>query len=100
MMTPEEMQRTMQVLLENQAAHDARLAEIEINLNKLSAQTSALAKNQQEMQIEFREGLQSILGVSEQTMTAVRSVAEAEVRTIKRVNALEDRVDDLEDSRK
>jgi hypothetical protein len=63
MMTPEEMRRTMQFLLENHAAHDARLAEIEMNLNKLSSQTSALAKNQEEvqgtlqsMQGEFREG--------------------------------------------
>jgi hypothetical protein len=39
-MIPEEMQRTMQFLLENQAAHDARLAAIEINLDKLSIQTS------------------------------------------------------------
>lgn len=50
------------------------------------------------MQGEFREGLQAILTVSEQTMAAVRQIAEAEVRTIKRVNVLEDRVDALENS--
>lgn len=111
-MIPEEMQRTMQFLLENQAAHDARLAEIEIKLDKLSIQTSVLANTQQEMQGviqamqgviqtmqgEFREGLQRIVDISEQTQTAVRQIAEAEARTIRRVNVLEDRVDALEDS--
>src|ERR1700748_3574844 len=85
-MTPEEMQRIMQFLLNNQAAHDARLAEIEINIKELSAQTSALANNQREMQVtmqgmqemmrsrqmEFREGLQSILEVSAQTLASVK----------------------------
>ena len=102
-MIPEEMQRTIQFLLDNQAAHDARLAEIEVNLNKLSAQVSAIADTQQEMQdviqvmqSEFREGLQRILEISEQTNAAVRLIAEAEARTIRRVNVLEDRVDALE----
>ena|SRR5438270_11178009 len=102
-MIPEEMQRTIQFLLDNQAAHDARLAEIEVNLNKLSAQVSAIADTQQEMQdviqvmqSEFREGLQRILEISEQTNAAVRQIAEAEARTIRRVNVLEDRVDALE----
>ena len=113
-MIPEEMQRTMQFLLENQAAHDARLAAIEINLDKLSIQTSNLARTQQElqegmhslqegmqsMQGEFREGIQKILTASEQTLASVRQIAEAEVRTIKRVNVLEDRVDALENSSK
>lgn len=109
-MIPEEMQRTIQFLLDNQAAHDARLAEIEANLNKVSTQISAIADTQQEMQestqtlqemsqtmqSEFREGLQRILEISEQTNTAVRQIAEAEARTIRRVNVLEDRVDALE----
>jgi hypothetical protein len=118
-MIPEEMQRTMQFLLENQAAHDARLAAIELNLDKLSIQTSNLARTQQEMQDgmqsmqevmqsmqegmltmqgEFREGLQKILASSEQTLASVRQIAEAEVRTVKRVSVLEDRVDALENS--
>lgn len=125
-MIPEEMQRTMQFLLENQATHDARLAAIEVNLDKLSVQTSALASTQQAlastqqemqevmqsmqdgmqsmqegmltMQGEFREGLQKILAASEQTLASVRQVAELEARTIKRVNVLEDRVDALENS--
>jgi hypothetical protein len=92
-MIPEEMQRTMQFLLENQAAHDARLAEIEIGINKLTKAISTLTDTQQgmqgimqdmqevmqgtqgimqTMQGEFREGLQSILVVSEQTNAAVR----------------------------
>jgi hypothetical protein len=89
-MIPEEMQQTMHFLLGNQAAHDARLAAIEINLDKLSVQTSALARTQQEMQGvvlsmqegmqimqgEFREGLQKILAASEQTLASVRQVAE------------------------
>lgn len=113
-MIPEEMQRTIQFLLDNQATHDARLAEIETNLNKLSKEVSALSKEvsalansqqelidaQQTMQNEFREGLQRIIEISEQTNTAVRQIAEAEARTIRRVNALEDRVDALEDSSK
>jgi hypothetical protein len=95
-MIPEEMQRTMRSLLENQAAHDARLAAIKINLDKLSVQTSALARTQQAlastqqemqavvlsmqegmqiMQGEFREGLQKILAASEQTLASVRQVA-------------------------
>jgi peptidoglycan hydrolase CwlO-like protein len=97
----------MQFLLENQAAHDARLAALEIGVNKLTEAVSALTDTQQAMQgmmqtmqNEFREGLQSILAVSEQTNAAVRQVAEAEVRTIGRVNVLEDRVDALENSGK
>lgn len=97
-MIPEEMQRTMQFLLENQAAHDARLAEIEVNLNKLAERVSALANNQYEMQGEFRGGFEKLLAVAEQTTKAVRQVAEAEARTIGRVNVLEDRVDSLERS--
>ena len=118
-MIPEEMQRTMQFLLENQATHDARLAAIEINLDKVSVQISDLARTQQalagtqqgmqevmqsmqegmqSMQGEFREGLQKILAASEQTSASVRGVAELEARTIKRVNVLEDRVDVLENS--
>jgi uncharacterized protein involved in exopolysaccharide biosynthesis len=115
-MIPEEMQRTMQFLLENQAAHDARLAALEIGVNKLTDAISALTDTQQgmqrimqdmqgtmqgimqNMQGEFREGLQSILAVSEQTNAAVRQVAEAEARTIRRVNVLEDRVGALENS--
>ncbi len=109
-MIPEEIQRTMQFLLENQAAHDSRLAALEISVNKLTEATSVLVGTQQEMQGvvqdmqgvmqdmqgEFREGLRSILAVSEQTMVAVRQVAEAEARTIKRVSGLEARVDAIE----
>ncbi|HEY0386188.1 MAG TPA: hypothetical protein VGC64_09265 [Pyrinomonadaceae bacterium] len=105
-MIPEEMQRTMQFLLENQAAHDARLAKIEDAIDKLSASTATLVETQREtqavmrimqddmrsifgnmgtMQSEFRDGLEKILTVSEQTMAAVRQVAEAEARTIGRV---------------
>jgi peptidoglycan hydrolase CwlO-like protein len=95
----------MQFLLENQPAHDARLAALEIRVNKLTAAVSALTDTQQgmqgimqDMQGEFREGLQSMLAVSEQTNAAVRQVAEAEARTIRRVNVLEDRVGALENS--
>jgi hypothetical protein len=111
-MIPEEMQRTMQFLLENHAAHDARLAALEIGVNKLTAAVSTLTDTQQSMQGimqdmqevmqtmqgGFREGLQSILAVSEQTNAAVRQMAEAEARTIGRVNVLEDRVGALENS--
>lgn len=118
-MIPEEMQWTMQFLLGNQAAHDARLASLEIGVNKFTAAVSTLADTQQgmqgimkdmqgtmqdmqgvmqTMQGEFREGLQSRLAVSEQTNAAVRRVAQAEVRTVSRVNVLEDRVDALENS--
>ncbi len=97
-MIPEEMQRTIQFLLENQAAHDTRLAEIEIKLDRLTTETAVIAGTQREMQSEFREGLQRILTVSEQTMVAVRQIAEAEARTIRRVNVLEDRVGALENS--
>ena len=99
-MIPEEIQRTIQFLLENQAAHDSRLAALEISVNKLTEATSALVVTQREMQGEFREGLRSILAVSEQTMVAVRQVAEAEARTIKRVSGLESRVDAIEGSGK
>lgn len=116
-MIPEEMQRTIQFLLDNQAAHDARLAEIEVKLDKLTDNTLALAKNQQElantqremqedmkaifgrmetMQSEFQEGLEKIVAISEQTYAAVRQVAEAEVQTKRRVGILEERVDVLE----
>lgn len=108
-MIPEEMQRTMQFLLDNQAAHDARLAMMEVNINKLTENVAALQTGMLTMQgevqtgmltmqSEFREGLERILLVSEQTMSAVKRVAEAEARTIGRVNTLEDRVDALENS--
>ncbi len=106
-MIPEEMQRTMQFLLDNQAGHDARLAEIEVKLDKLTDNVAALANTQHEMQegmlamrSEFREGLESLLAVSEETSRAVRQVVELEARTIRRVNMLEDRVDALENSDK
>ena len=116
-MIPEEMQRTIQFLLDNQAAHDARLAQIEVKLDKLTDNTLALAKNHQElattqremqedmraifgrmetMQSEFQEGLERIVAISERTYAAVRQVAEAEVQTKRRVGVLEDRVDVLE----
>jgi hypothetical protein len=89
-MIPEEMQRTIQFLLDNQAAHDARLADIEVKLARLTDNTLALAKNQQElantqremqedmraifgsMHNEFSEGLQKILESAEQTQALIR----------------------------
>jgi peptidoglycan hydrolase CwlO-like protein len=83
-MIPEEMQRTMQFLLDNQAGHDARLAEIEVKLDKLTDKVTALANTQQEMQegmlamqSEFREGLENLVAVSEETSRAVRQVTAA-----------------------
>jgi hypothetical protein len=113
-MIPEEMQRTMQFLLDNQAGHDARLAEIEVKLDNLTGKVDALTANvsiladtQQQMQQgmltmqrEFHQNLGKVLAVSEETSRMVRQVFELEARTIRRVNALEDRVDTLENQDK
>jgi hypothetical protein len=123
-MIPEEMQRTMQFLLDNQAGHDARLAEIELKLDKLTQNVSLLTNNvssltenlsslantQQEMQEgmlilhrEFIGGMEKVLAASDRMEATVRQmgaavvqVVELEARTIKRVSVLEDRVDVLE----
>ena len=117
MMTPEQVERTIEFLLNNQAAHDARLAELENNLKELAVSVRAtdgavkvlaertedltesvegLTSATQSMLYEFREGFNKLTTIAEQTMAAVRQVAEAEVRTMRRVDSLENRVDDLE----
>ena|SRR5260370_13673362 len=105
-MTPEQIERTIEFLLNNQAAHDARLAELEINAKQLTRNVDVLTKRTddladsvegltvatQSMLQEFREGFNKLTTIAEQTMTAVREIAEAEVRTMKRVEALEGRI--------
>jgi hypothetical protein len=84
-MTDDRVERAIQFLLDNQAAHDVRRARLEEIVVEI-------ANNQKEMQLEFRESLEKILTVAEETMKAVQAVAEAETRTIRRVDEIEDKI--------
>jgi chromosome segregation ATPase len=113
MMTPKQVERTIESLLNHQAAHDARLAELENSIKELTISVRAtdsavkalvertedltesvegLAVAGQSMLYKFREGFNKLTTIAEQTMTAVREIAEAEVRTMKRVEPLEGRI--------
>lgn len=81
-MTPEQMERAIEFLLNNQADQDVRLG-------KLKEIVGELAQNQREIQIEFREGFENLISVSEQTQQAVKDVLELEARTFGRVKSLE-----------
>jgi len=104
-MTPEEIERTIEFLLNNQAAHDARLAELEAavkstndSVKSLAEGIESLKETTSSMLSEFRAGFDILVTLSEQTMASVKQIAEAEVRTIKRVDSVEQRLDRLENS--
>jgi len=103
MMTPEQIERTIEFLLGNQAAHDARLAELEVavkttndSVKNLSDAVEDLRGTTSSMLTEFRAGFEVLIILSEQTMTSVKQIAEAEVRTIKRMDSIENRLGQLE----
>jgi ABC-type transporter Mla subunit MlaD len=91
--TPEQIERTIEFLLNNQAAHDAQLAELRIavqetassvksvsdSVKKLSetvedlSETSAqLIENSNSMLTEFRGGFRALIDLAEQTNASVR----------------------------
>lgn len=110
-MTPEQMERAIEFLLNNQADQDVRFGKLEKivgeltqshgelaqNLVTLTDNTGELAQNQREIQIEFREGFERLIAISEETQKAVKDVLELEARTFGRVKSLENRVDSLEE---
>jgi K+/H+ antiporter YhaU regulatory subunit KhtT len=96
-MTPEQTERAIEFLLNNQADQDVRLA-------KLENVVSQLAENQKEMQegmillqTELREGIEKVVTISEETQRAVKDVLELEARTFRRVKFVETQVDSLEE---
>jgi K+/H+ antiporter YhaU regulatory subunit KhtT len=96
-MTPEQTERAIEFLLNNQADQDVRLA-------KLENVVSQLAENQKEMQegmillqTELREGIEKVVIISEETQRAVKDVLELEARTFRRVKFVETQVDSLEE---
>jgi len=97
-MNPEQIERTIEFLLNNQPAHDTRLAELETTVKDLANSVGQLAKTTNSILIEFRAGFDTLVTLSEQTMASVKQIAEAEVRTIKRVDSVEQRLDRLENS--
>lgn len=103
-MTPEQMERAIEFLLNNQADQDIRLAKLEQIVGELTQGQSELTKNvgmlaenQIEIQSEFREGFERLLAISEQTQKAVKDVLELEARTFGRVKSLKIKVDSLEE---
>lgn len=96
-MTPEQMERAIEFLLNNQADQDIRLAKLEQIVGELAQSNVELARNQKEMQSEFREGFERLIAISEQTQKTVKDVLELEARTFGRVKSLETRVDSLEE---
>ena len=97
-MNPEQIERTIEFLLNNQAAHDTSLAELETTVKDLANSVGQLAETTNSILIEFRAGFDTLVTLSEQTMASVKQIAEAEVRTIKRVDSVEQRLDRLENS--
>lgn len=106
-MNPDQIERTIEFLVNNQAAHDARLAALGVTVNELAAavkstndsvknlsetvedlteKTGQLVESTNSMLPEFRSGFETLVTLSEQTMTSVKQVAEAEARTIKRLD--------------
>jgi methyl-accepting chemotaxis protein len=116
-MTPDQIERTIEFLVNNQAAHDARLAELGITvkdlalavkstndsvrnltetIEDLTETTGQLADTTNSMLSEFRGRFDTLVTLAEQTMASVKQVAEAEARTIKRIDLVEDRTGNLE----
>lgn len=74
----------------------ANVKDVATSVKKLTGSVNELTETTRSMQTEFRDGFQTLTSIAEQTSNAVRQVAEAEARSIKRLDSVETRVDRLE----
>lgn len=102
-MTSEQMERAIEFLLNNQADQNVRLAKLENIVGELVENQKAMQEGMKVMQegiiilqSELREGIETIVAISERTQKAVQDVFELEARTFSRVKVIENRVDSLE----
>ena len=84
-MNPEQVERAIQFLLDNQAGHDGRLARLESTVQKMS-------EDLYEGLRQMHEGLQALTGVAEKTMLMVQQVAQSQIITNHRLEIIEDRL--------
>ncbi len=102
-MNPERVERAIQFLLDNQATHDGRLARLENTVHELSSTVQRLEHTVEKMSDDLyaglhqmNEGLQALTGVAEKTMLMVQQVAQSQISTNRRLEAVEWRVDNSE----
>lgn len=104
-MTHEEMERTMEFIL-------AQQAKFSVDIDLLKESQAALTNSVTEMKIqadldratmqeaihEMRQGVMAMLSIADQMEKTTRSLVQAQIGTSQRVTRLEDRVTKLEQS--
>ena len=91
-MKPEQVERAIQFLLDNQAGHDGRLAQLENTVHELSITVEKMSEDLYGGLQQMHEGLQALTGVAEKTMLMVQQVAQSQIITNHRLEIIEDRL--------
>ena len=91
-MKPEQVERAIQFLLDNQATHDGRLARLEDTVQQLSSTVGKMSNDLYAGLHQMHEGLQALTGVAEKTMLMVQQVAQSQIITNHRLEIIEDRL--------
>lgn len=102
-MDEERVERAIQFMLDNQAAHDVRLARLEQVVEQLANTQNKMREDLYEGLRQMNEGIERLTQVCEQTVKQVQNVVELEIRNSTRIKRLEnftlsldDRVESLE----
>jgi uncharacterized protein Yka (UPF0111/DUF47 family) len=92
----DKIERTILFLLDNQAAHDVRLARLEeivekltINQDKMQDDIKTMSDSLYEGLRQMNEGIEQLTQVCEQTVKQVQNVLELEIRNSTRIKRLE-----------
>jgi hypothetical protein len=96
-MMPEQTERAIEFLLNNQANQDVRLAKLESVVSQLAENRKEMQEGMILLQTELREGIEKIVTISEETQRAAKDVLELETRTFRRVKFVETQVGSLEE---
>ncbi len=81
-----DVERTIQFLTENAAAHDARLAMIEKSVDRLSANQELLQKSQEQTERYLRETQQVLRELGVKTDERISALVVAIARFVERPN--------------
>ncbi len=95
-MNNEQIERAIQFLLDNQAGYEVRLARLEGLVMELAHTQKEMQADLHLLRLEVREGVGQILQSTEQAMSAVRQLSEAETRHSWHIGQLTERVERLE----
>lgn len=102
-MEEDRVERAIQFLLDNQAAHDVRLARLEQVVEQLVVSQDKLSEDLYEGLRQMNDGIERLTQVCEATTQQVQNILELEIRNSTRIKRLEnislsldDRLENLE----